>query len=178
MISHPCPSAAERRLLVLYGSETGNSQDVAERVVRESKLRHYSPVLMAMESYDVRLLPSERLVIFVASTTGQGDEPRNMKSFWRFLLRRSLTASALAKLSFAVFGLGDSGYQKYNVTAKKLFRRMQGLGAIAVHSLGLGDDQHPLGYDGSLTPWLSGLWSNLEIYARCHQNYGIRRQAK
>jgi sulfite reductase alpha subunit-like flavoprotein len=161
MISHPCPSAAERRLLVLYGSETGNSQDVAERVVRESKLRHYSPVLMAMESYDVRLLPSERLVIFVASTTGQGDEPRNMKSFWRFLLRRSLSASALAKLSFAVFGLGDSGYQKYNVTAKKLFRRMQGLGAIAVHSLGLGDDQHPLGYDGSLTPWLSGLWSNL-----------------
>ena len=27
-----------RRVLVLYGSETGNAQDVAERVVREAKL--------------------------------------------------------------------------------------------------------------------------------------------
>lgn len=154
-------SGHERRLLVLYGSETGNAQDVAERIVREAKLRHYAPVLMPMESYDVRALPNERYVVLVTSTTGQGDEPRNMKSFWRFLLRRSLSATSLTKVSYSVFGLGDSGYQKYNVAAKKLFRRLEGLGAIAICGLGLGDDQHPLGYEAALNPWLTDLWRSM-----------------
>lgn len=155
---HALARSTSRRLVVLYGSETGNSQDVAERVVREAKARHYAPVFMPMESYDVRTLPSERYVVFVTSTTGQGDEPKNMKSFWRFLLRRGLSTSALTNVSYSVFGLGDSGYQKYNIVAKKLFRRLEGLGAHAVHELGLGDDQHPLGYEAALNPWLSGLW--------------------
>ena len=76
-----------RRVLVLYGSETGNSQDVAERIVREAKLKHYAPILMSMESYDIKTLPNESCVVFVTSTTGQGEEPRNMKSFWRLILQ-------------------------------------------------------------------------------------------
>jgi sulfite reductase alpha subunit-like flavoprotein len=32
-----------------------------------------------------------------------------MKQLWRFLLRKSLPASSLAGLAYAVFGLGDSG---------------------------------------------------------------------
>ena len=32
-----------------------------------------------------------------------------MKQFWRFLLRKSLPADSLAGVTFAVFGLGDSG---------------------------------------------------------------------
>lgn len=150
--------SSPRRVLVLYGSETGNAQDVAERIVREAKARHFSPIVMPMDAYDIRFLPGEQRVVFVTSTTGQGDEPRNMKSFWRFLLRKSLAATSLTTVSYAVFGLGDSGYQKYNVTAKKLFRRLEGLGANAIQTLGLGDDQHPLGYEAALNPWLGNLW--------------------
>ena len=32
-----------------------------------------------------------------------------MKQFWRFLLRKSLPADSLADVTFAVFGLGESG---------------------------------------------------------------------
>ena len=32
-----------------------------------------------------------------------------MKQFWRFLLRKSLPADSLAGVSYALFGLGDSG---------------------------------------------------------------------
>ena len=142
-----------RRVLVLYGSETGNSQDVAERIVREAKLKHYAPILMSMESYDIKTLPNESCVVFVTSTTGQGEEPRNMKSFWRFLLRKSLSETSLMNVSYCVFGLGDSGYQKINITAKKLFRRLSSLGARAIQPLVLGDDQHPLGYEAALNPW-------------------------
>jgi sulfite reductase alpha subunit-like flavoprotein len=44
----------------------------------------------------------ESFVIFVCSTTGQGEEPDNMKRFWRFLLKRSLPLDSLRALRCAV----------------------------------------------------------------------------
>ncbi|KAG2485235.1 hypothetical protein HYH03_016021 [Edaphochlamys debaryana] len=148
-------------LLVLYGSQTGCAQDVAERVGREARLRLFAPRVLAMDSYDVTSLPAERLVVLVASTTGQGDPPDNMRRFWRFLLRKSLPPDSLGALRCAVFGLGDSGYPNYNVAAKKLDRRLVGLGATALLPLGLGDDQHANGYEAALDPWLTRLWAAL-----------------
>jgi sulfite reductase alpha subunit-like flavoprotein len=46
----------------------------------------------------------------------QGDPPDNMRRFWRMLLRKNLPGDLLAGLQYAVFGLGDSGYVKYNVS--------------------------------------------------------------
>ncbi|KAF5457435.1 hypothetical protein F2P56_021536 [Juglans regia] len=106
-------------------------------------------------------LPHEDTVIFVASTTGQGDTPDSMKVFWRFLLQRNLSKHWLEGVHYAVFGLGDSGYQKYNFVAKKLDKRLADLGAVAVVEKGLGDDQHPSGYEAALDPWMSSLWSIL-----------------
>jgi len=70
-----------------------------------------------MDTYDVHSLPCEKSagVIFVVSTTGQGEFPDNARHFWRFMLRKSLASDSLTRLRFAVFGLGDSGYPKYNV---------------------------------------------------------------
>ncbi len=54
-----------------------------------------------------------------------------------------------------------AGYLHYNVVAKKLARRLQALGASACIEVGLGDDQHPQGYEAALDPWLALLWSTL-----------------
>ncbi|KAI5079804.1 hypothetical protein GOP47_0005283 [Adiantum capillus-veneris] len=104
-------------------------------------------------------LESEKLAIFIVSTTGQGDPPDMMKIFWKFLLRRSLSTAWLKSLKFAVFGLGDSGYLQYNVVGKKLDRRLHDLGGMPIIERGLGDDQHPSGYEASLDPWLVSLWT-------------------
>lgn len=42
--------------------------------------------------------------------------------------------------------------------AKKLDRRLVALGATPVCERGLGDDQHPNGYEAALDPWLRNLW--------------------
>ena len=54
-----------------------------------------------------------------------------------------------------------AGYLHYNVVAKKLARRLQALGAAACVALGLGDDQHPQGYEAALDSWLAALWPAL-----------------
>ena len=100
----------------------------------------------------------EKLVVFVCSTTGQGDEPDNMKLFWKFLLRKNLPSDSLEQIKFGVLGLGDSSYQKYNFVGKRLYRRLSQLGGKAIVPLGLGDEQHDLGHDHVIDPWLQEFW--------------------
>ena len=116
-----------------------------------------------MDAFEVTELPAARRAVLVTSTMGQGDPPSNARSFWKFLLRRSLPADSLRSLAFACFGLGDSHYAKYNVAAKKLHRRLETLGATSLVAVGLGDDQHPAGYDHALDPWLERLWNALAL---------------
>lgn len=104
-----------KKLLILYASVTGNSMDAAERIGREAERRRCPVSVLSIDEFDPKSLPSEETVIFVVSTTGQGDVPDSMMGFWRFLLQRNLSNEWLNGVDYAVFGLGDSSYQKYNV---------------------------------------------------------------
>ncbi|XP_045702066.1 NADPH-dependent diflavin oxidoreductase 1 isoform X1 [Phyllostomus hastatus] len=158
----PMPSP---RLLVLFGSQTGTAQDVSERLGREARRRHLECRVQALDSYPVANLINEPLVIFVCATTGQGDPPDNMKSFWRFIFRKNLPPTSLCQMDFAVLGLGDSSYTKFNFVAKKLHRRLLQLGGTALLPVCLGDDQHELGPDAAIDPWLHSLWEKvLELH--------------
>ncbi|KAJ6738837.1 putative proteinDPH-DEPENDENT DIFLAVIN OXIDOREDUCTASE 1 [Salix koriyanagi] len=145
-------------LLILYATQTGNALDAAERIGRDAERRGCAASVSSIDDFDASSLPHRDTVIFVVSTTGQGDTPDSMKLFWKYLLQRNIAKNWLEGVHYAVFGLGDSGYQKYNFVAKKLDRRISDLGATAIVERGLGDDQHPSGYEGALDPWMSSLW--------------------
>lgn len=61
-------------------------------------------------------------------------------------------------IRIAVLGLGDSSYVKFNFIGKKLHKRLLQLGATTVIPLGLADDQHDLGSDAVVVPWLERFW--------------------
>jgi sulfite reductase alpha subunit-like flavoprotein len=146
------------KITILYASQTGYSEETAHRIQREAKQRHLKVDLKSMHEYNWASLPQEKLVVFVCSVTGQGDEPDTMTKFWKNLLRKSLAKESLAAMEFGVFGQGDSSYQKFNFPAKKLHKRLVQLGATPLVPRGDGDDQHYLGVDGALDPWLVQLW--------------------
>ncbi|KAL8091377.1 NADPH-dependent diflavin oxidoreductase 1-like isoform X1 [Apium graveolens] len=154
----------KKMVVILYASQTGNAMDAAERIGREAGRRGCRVSLLSIDQFDPTSLPYEDNMIFVVSTTGQGDTPDPMKAFWKHLLQRNLNHHWLKGVHYAVFGLGDSGYQKYNFVAKKLDKRLSDLGAVAIIERGLGDDQHPSGYEGALDPWMSSLWNTLYKY--------------
>ncbi|XP_008423034.1 NADPH-dependent diflavin oxidoreductase 1 [Poecilia reticulata] len=150
-------------LLVLFGSQTGTAQDTAQRVGRQAQRRRLRVRVLPLDGYNVADLISESLVVFVCSTTGQGDPPDNMKNFWRFLFRKSLPAGSLSCLDCAVLGLGDSSYPKFNFVAKKLQKRLVQLGAAMLVPVGLADDQHDLGPDAVIDPWLQSFWEKVLV---------------
>ncbi|KAM9840892.1 NADPH-dependent diflavin oxidoreductase 1 [Aulostomus maculatus] len=148
-------------LLILYGSQTGTAQDTAHRIERQALRRRLQVQVLPLDDYNVADLISESLVVFVCSTTGQGDPPDNMKNFWRFLFRKSLPLGSLCRLDCAVLGLGDSSYPKFNFVAKKLHKRLVQLGTSMLLPVGLADDQHDLGADAVIDQWLTVFWDRM-----------------
>ena len=47
------PKNVSRRVSVLFGSQTGTAQEVAERIGREAKRRFLSVTVMALDDYNV-----------------------------------------------------------------------------------------------------------------------------
>ena len=147
-----------RPLAILYGSQTGGAQEAAESLGRQGRRRGFAVRVDAMDDYPISSLPDEPLVVYVASTTGDGEAPDNMATFWRFMLRKSLPADALASNAFAVLGLGDSSYPKYNAAARRLRSRLVQLGAREICPLGLADDQSVFGPENDVSVWAATLW--------------------
>ncbi|XP_044029150.1 NADPH-dependent diflavin oxidoreductase 1 [Siniperca chuatsi] len=148
-------------LRILYGSQTGTAQDVAQRIARQAQRRQLQVQVLSLDNYNVANLISESLVVFVCSTTGQGDPPDNMMNFWRFLFKKTLPVGSLSRLDCAILGLGDSSYPKFNFVAKKLHKRLLQLGASVLLPVGLADDQHDLGSDAVIDPWLTSFWEKV-----------------
>ncbi|CAH8441701.1 unnamed protein product [Dicrocoelium dendriticum] len=178
------------RLLILYGSQTGQSKSLAERLVMQARSLFDIPFhvssketrkaslginLQPLDSY----LPLSRLsketgiVIFICSTTGYGVPPDNMRIFWRRIMNKNLPVghALSSNVRFAVLGLGDSSYPKFNIVAKKLYRRLVQLGASPLHivdpfsedrtdpGLGLADEEADLGVNTLLQWWIPQLWT-------------------
>jgi len=157
--------------LVAYGSQTGTSEGLAERIAREGVLRGLHPRVVACNEITPEYLKSSwiprysddfKQVLFVVCTTGHGDTPENMKEFWKSLCRTKLKNGFLYNMDYGVIALGDSSYSCFNFVGKKLFKRIQQLGGQALLDICLGDDQHDLGYFAAVNPWVSLFWQRVE----------------
>ncbi|CAJ1395202.1 unnamed protein product [Effrenium voratum] len=146
---------------LLFASQTGTAEETAWELAREGRRKGFLMEPCALDDLRLEELCKVRLAVFVVSTTGQGDPPMNMRRLWQELLCATLPATLLQGLSFTVFGLGDTRYREFNYAARKLFVRLQGLGATAFWRLGLGDDQHDFGMEQELDPWSEGMWAAL-----------------
>ncbi|KZL69216.1 NADPH-dependent FMN/FAD containing oxidoreductase (flavodoxin) [Colletotrichum tofieldiae] len=150
-----------RSMLILYGSETGNSQDIAEEIGRDAQRLHFRTRVDEMNGAQLSTLLQYTLVVFVISTTGQGDMPRNSGAFWRSLLRKKLSPGCLGAVRFTTFGLGDSMYIKFNWAARKLHKRLEQLGAVEFYPRGEADEQDSDGVDERYMPWAADLRKKL-----------------
>ncbi|TQS38363.1 hypothetical protein Golomagni_01133 [Golovinomyces magnicellulatus] len=147
----------DRTALVLYGSETGNSEDVAHQLGCLLERLHFTTRVFEMNTIEARTLMQSSIVIFTLSTAGQGEFPKNALKFWKSLLRKSLPQTFLCHVLFTTFGLGDSSYSKFNISARKLHKRLLQLGAKEFYPAGEADDQHPEGIDGTYLSWSHNL---------------------
>ncbi|KAK8846562.1 NADPH-dependent diflavin oxidoreductase 1 [Kwoniella newhampshirensis] len=140
--------------VILYASETGNAADTAHRIARAFRSHHRKISCQPMNLFPLSSLPHTNLLILVTSTHGRGDPPPTMLPLWNALLRSSLPEDILEDVHYAIFGLGDSSYERFCWAGKMLARRMEGLGANKMGEPGWGDERSPNGIEDAFLPWL------------------------
>lgn len=124
--SAPAAAAPATKLVVLYGTESGNSEILADRTVKEAKKRGFQATMKNMSDASPADLAKINNLLVIVSTWGDGDPPEGATAFHKEFMGASLS---LKDVSFSVCALGDTSYEKFCQTGKDFDARLEALGA-------------------------------------------------
>lgn len=112
-------SSVVRSLTIAYGTETGNTKNIAgkiEKLARSYGIKVKNMALSKIKCADISLL--DHPIIFLSSTHGEGEPPATAKNFFKDMDNQ--TVFACPKLQFAVLGLGDRAYTQFCKAAQDI----------------------------------------------------------
>jgi sulfite reductase (NADPH) flavoprotein alpha-component len=117
---------SEKRITVLYGTQSGNSEFIAREASEYMKKKGMKTICRNMSGYSSKELTHENVVLIVVSTHGEGEPPVQARKFYREL---SQTTTSLANLKYAVCALGDSSYSFFCEAGVNIDRMLKEKGA-------------------------------------------------
>lgn len=144
-----------KEVTILYGSQTGNGQALAEKLTKNLKAEEFQVTLASMSEFKPNALKKIENLLLIVSTHGEGDPPDNALPFYEFL--HSKRAPQLDNLQFSVLSLGDSSYEFFCQTGKILDERLLELGAKQLSPRVDCD----LDYDESAAEWFTNVLASL-----------------
>ncbi|MEC2182531.1 assimilatory sulfite reductase (NADPH) flavoprotein subunit [Bacillus spizizenii] len=147
--------AVSKEVTVLYGSQTGNAQGLAENAGKQLEQRGFQVTVSSMSDFKPNQLKKVNNLLIVVSTHGEGDPPDNALSFHEFLHGRR--APKLEDLRFSVLALGDSSYEFFCQTGKEFDQRLEELGGKRISPRVDCD----LDYDEPAAEWLESVFDGL-----------------
>lgn len=145
---------SDKSIKILYGTETGNSQDLAERTSEKLSEIGWETETVNVRDYEASSLADESHIILVISTWGEGVPPEDAYDFHDDVVEGDMD---LSKMSFCVLALGDTEYEEYCACGKRLDQHFERLGGKRfMDRTDLDAD-----YEGDFAEWLDKLVQTL-----------------
>ncbi|RNF03679.1 NADPH cytochrome P450 reductase B [Trypanosoma rangeli] len=173
----------DAKVLVLYGSTSGNAEGYAKSLVADLKDRSVAAARVDPSSWgyldQCKLQPYHQqrlftsgakggspILVFVVSTTGEGELPANficLYSEMQSVLEEASRSGTkpFEGLMYAVFALGDSSYKYYCRGGVQVRQLLKTGGGTEILPAGFGDARNPL-QDDVFDAWEEALMEALE----------------
>ena len=113
-------------ITLISASQTGNARRVAEALRDDLIAAQLNVKLVNAGDYKFKQIASEKLLVIVTSTQGEGESPEEAVALHKFLFSKK--APKLEGTAFAVFGLGDTSYEFFCQSGKDFDSRLAELG--------------------------------------------------
>ena len=123
----PAQAAEMPGITLISASQTGNARRVAEALRDDLIAAQLNVKLVNAGDYKFKQIASEKLLVIVTSTQGEGESPEEAVALHKFLFSKK--APKLEGTAFAVFGLGDTSYEFFCQSGKDFDSRLAELGA-------------------------------------------------
>ncbi|HIG67913.1 MAG TPA: assimilatory sulfite reductase (NADPH) flavoprotein subunit [Porticoccaceae bacterium] len=126
--AHEASKDSSLKALILYASQTGNAQAIAESLQESLDSSGYNTALESTLDIKLAKLNDYALIVVIASTHGEGEPPDDAIDFYEAVLSKK--APSLNGVKHAVLGLGDSSYEFFCQTAKDFDSALSSLGSV------------------------------------------------
>ncbi len=109
----------EASVIILYGTETGNSYQFAKRLAKTLRKEHHTVGLTSLNNYGV--FPKAKSILILTATYGDGEAPSNADRFEKKINRSAQPHN----INFSILGFGSKIYPKFCQFAITLQSRLE-----------------------------------------------------
>lgn len=150
-----------KQLSILYATETGTTELVADEIV-DAYRKHtdFRFSALRMDKVQPSALKSEETYLFLTSSTGKGEMPRNGRGFYAAL---ETLSPPMVDIRYGLVGFGDRHYAaSFGGGPRLLDQAMQAAGARRIGDLAQHDRQSGIYPEEFALEWLKSWLAMLE----------------
>lgn len=120
---------AQAPLLIAYASQSGFGAQLAEDLARTLAARGRPALARPLQRIRAEDIAAAGRMLFIASTTGEGDAPDNAGAFVTRVMRGTHRLQQLPRLRYGLLALGDSSYAGFCRFGRELDAWLRAAGA-------------------------------------------------
>lgn len=117
----------DETITIISASQTGNARRLSEQLRERLISEKINVNLVNAGDYKFKQIAQEKALVIVASTQGEGEPAEEAVALYKYL--HSKKAPNLSETAYAIFGLGDSSYEKFCQAGKDFDKQLTQLGA-------------------------------------------------
>ncbi len=153
-------SSGSAPLTVLFGSESGNAEGLADKVAAAAAAEGFKCKVVDMADAKLKTLAKAQNLLVLVSTWGEGEPPSRASDFYDTIMADG--AEKLEGVNFSVLGLGDSSYAQFNQMAREFDKRLEALGGKRIYD----SVECDVDFEGPYEAWEKGAVAKLKEIAK------------